>query len=185
MNAEPWTYEPYEPYEPENALSGDEREEADFLAGLREQAAEALQEFARLVRIAAELVVLLLIIALPWIFRAATVAFAAWSVSCAYPQLAARLGGDPPAVILALAVVLLPLVGALGLAQEHRVEPWGAFLGAGAATYILGQLVRLATPLSMALAVGAALAGVVIYLITEQYGHEVKEVTHESEPSSG
>ncbi len=172
MNAEPWTYEP------EDALSGDEREEADFLAGLREQAAEALQEFARLVRIAAELVVLLLVIALPWIFRAATVAFAAWSVSCAYPQLAARLGGDPPAVILALAVVLLPLAGALGLAQSAGVEPWGAFVAAGGATYLLGILARAATPLSAAFAVGSAFAGVVVYALFE--GKTMTEVQNEA-----
>ncbi len=184
MNAEPWTYEPYEP---ENALSGDEREEADFLAGLRERAGEALQELGRLVRLAVELIVLLLIVALPWLFRGATVAFAAWSVSCAYPKLATRLGGDPPAVLLALTLVLLPLAAALGLAQGAGAEPWGAFLAAGAATYILGQLVWAASPLSVAFGVGAGFTGIVIYLVyeaTKQNDIEVMEEVDYAEQSS-
>ena len=183
MSAECWTCEP------EDALLSDARddiqalEETDSLTGLRERAGEALEEFVRLVRIAVELIILLLIIALPWLFRAATVAFAAWAISCAYPPLAERLGGDPPAVLLALAVVLLPLAGALGMAQGAEVEPWGAFLAAGAVIYLLGQAARAASPLSAAFAVGAAFAGVVIYGLYE-YGPEGKQEESDSEEAT-
>ena len=152
------------------------------LAALREQAVVASREFARLARTALELIVLLAAIALPWIFRAATVAFMAWAVSRAYPALSERLGGDPPAVLLALTVVLLPAAGALGLAQAHRAEPWGAFVAAGGAIYLLGLLARAATPLSAALAVGSAFAGVVVYALFE--GRKETETQGEQEEVS-
>ncbi len=174
MSTECWTCEPEEVLFADGAVEAQAQEDADPLAGLRERAGEALQELGRLVRLAVELIVLLLIIALPWLFRGATVAFAAWSVSCAYPKLATRLGGDPPAVLLALTLVLLPLAAALGLAQGAGAEPWGAFLAAGAATYILGQLVWAASPLSAAFAIGAAFAGLVIYGLYE-YGPEEEQ----------
>ncbi len=143
------------------------KKQDEGLARMRERAWNSLREFGRLLRVAAEVIVLLVAIALPWLFRTATVAFATWAVSRAYPALAMRLGGDPPAVLLALAGVLLPLAGALGLAQGARVGPWGAFLAAGAGIYLLGQAARVASPLSAALAVGAAFAGVVVYGLYE------------------
>ncbi len=177
-------------YEPSDALLDEHvvrmREDGYSLAGLREHAQDALREFVRLLRVAAEAILLLFTIALPWLFRGATVSFAAWSVFYAYPKLTVRLGGDPPAALLALAVVLLPLAGALGLAQAHRAEPWGAFVAAGGAIYLLGVLARAATPLSTALAVGSAFAGVVVYALFEgrmmtEMQNEEKEVGHHAE----
>ncbi len=167
-----------------------EEQHDDALANMRERAAGSLREFGRLLRVAAEVIALLIVIALPWLFRGATVAFAAWAVSCAYPALAVRLGGDPPAVLLALAVVLLPLAGALGLAQAAGAQPWGAFLAAGAAIYLLGQMARAATPLSAAFAVAAAFVGIVVHLLHTysqviQADMEEMEVSHAEEQSAG
>lgn len=157
--AECWTCE----VEPESTAQ-DAPEDA--LSGLRERAGEAASEFGRLLRVAAETVALLVIIALPWLFRGATVALAAWAASCAYPSLYQALGGDPPAAPLALALVLLPLAGALGAAQGARAEPWGAFVAAGVATYTVGLLARWASPVAVALAVGAGLVGIVVHFVT-------------------
>lgn len=156
-------------------------EQGEGLAGMRERARKSLREFGRLLRVAAEFIVLLIAIALPWLFRAATVAFAAWAVSRAYPSLAARLGGDPPAVLLSLAVVLLPLAGALSVAQSEGLSPWGAFMAAGAAIYTLGKGAGVASPLTAALAVGATFSGIVIHALFE-YGGE-KEQDREEEVS--
>ena len=143
-------------------------EESEVLAGLRRRAGEALRETFRLLRVAVELMVLLFLIALPWLFRAMTVAFAAWAISCTYPVLSQRLGGDPPAAVLALTWVLLPLAGAFALAQVHQAEPWGAFLAAAVAIYVVRQLAVVVSPPGMALAMVSAFAGIVMHFLHQQ-----------------
>ncbi len=129
-----------------------------------------MEELGHLLRVAIEMVVLLAIIASPWLFRAGTVAFSAWSASYAYISLYRALGSDAPAVPLALVLVLLPLAGALTLAYRAQAEPWGGFLAAGAVVYALGALARVASPAAMMLAVGAALTGIVVHFVTSGEG---------------
>ena len=135
----------------------------EHLEELQSKALDALQEFLRLALVTLRVLVLLVVLALPWSWRAMTVGANVAALVWAYPLLYRGLGGYAAGVLPAVAVCLLPTVAALAVAAEVGVEPWGAFLVGAGLTVLAGWAARHASTVHLSIVLAAIQSGIVLY----------------------